>query len=126
MDAVEHNQPAAIQDPNKAIRDAPKLSRLRSAVLMFDKPISHPWRQSRYFANVMASTQKENSAVVAAGCFFTLSFLRVARFACGVWPSTGKGAVRARIRSISSEGSGGISANFAPLKISCYKVYMCT
>ena len=44
--------------------------------------------------NAMASTQKEESAIVAQACFFVLLFLRVAWFACRVWMSTVRDVVR--------------------------------
>ena len=111
MVTVKKRKPATIQNTNESVRDAPKLSKSRSAVLNPMCRFLARCCSLDTFVIAKASTQKENWAVVVQACFFASSF-SVLRFTYEVWTSTGRGVVSvSRIREIetakiSSEESG--------------------
>ena len=92
MVAVEQNQPATIQN-------APKLSKLRSVVL-------NPFVQQASFSSITfviakAFTQRKTRPLLHKLASSLHCLVSSLRFACGAWPSTGRGVVRAsRIRSV--------------------------
>ena len=116
MAALEQNQPATIQDANKAISDGP---------ILFDKALSCPWWQSRYYCKCNSLHTKEDSAVVKPTCFFTssFSFLQVTRFICGVWQSAGRSVAQVFSAKIPPlKGLEAFTRNFALSKIFHYVI----
>ena len=83
-------------------------------ILLFNKPVSRPRWQSWYFRNCRGLHKRKTKPLLdklASSLHRSVSFYR---FACGAWPSTGRGVVRAllicsvKIKTvkISSEESG--------------------
>ena len=64
MTAIEHNQSATIHNDSEAITDAPKLSKLRSAVLNPKSQFFFNGSSSDTFIIAEASTQKKDQLVV--------------------------------------------------------------
>ena len=90
MVAVEKNQPATIQNGNKPIRDAWKLSKSRSAVLNpFVQQASFSLK-AWYFSKLQRPLHKRKTRLLlhelASLLHHSVWFIR---FACGAWPSTG-------------------------------------
>ena len=117
-----------MQNANKAVRDAPKLLKARSAVLnlyvqqagfsSMATDLIFLWRPPHKRKTRWLSCKPPSSLCRS------MSFLW---FACKTWPSTDRGAIRtshicSTKRNISSERSGGISTKYCTIELSRYTV----
>ena len=116
MVTVKKRKPATIQNANESVRNAPKLSKSRSAVLNPTRRFLSHGGSPDTFVIAKASTQRKIRPLLhklASSLRHSVSFLR---FTYGAWLSTGRGVARAsrirgnKNREISSKESGRFSA----------------